>query len=355
MINVLSRWFNKYFSDPQAVLLAILLLGGFTIIMTMSKMLTPLLASIIIAYMLEGIIKNLEQHIPRFLAVSIVYTTFITLLSFILLVLMPLLYQQVSQFFQEWPNMIAQGHKLLLQLPESYPELVTVEQVEALINSARLSVRDAGQYMLSYSIASIPVLITVLIYFILVPLLVFFFLKDKKLIIDWLLSFLPKERQAANKLWREMDRQIGNYIRGKVYEVFIVGIVTYVTFSFFGLNYTPLLSVLVGLSVIVPYVGAAIVTIPVVVVAYFQWGWGTEFIWVLSAYGIIQALDGNVLVPLLFSEAVNLHPVSIIVAVLVFGGLWGVWGVFFAIPLATLVKALLFAWPRAPVEEDLRL
>ena len=59
-----------------------------------------------------------------------------------------------------------------------------------------------------------------------------------------------------------------------------------------------------------------------------------------------MALDGNVLVPLLFSEAVNMHPVAIIVAVLVFGGLWGIWGVFFAIPLATLVKAILYAWPR---------
>jgi putative permease len=61
---------------------------------------------------------------------------------------------------------------------------------------------------------------------------------------------------------------------------------------------------------------------------------------------VIQALDGNVLVPVLFSEAVNLHPVSIILAVLFFGGIWGFWGVFFAIPLATLLKALVYAWPR---------
>jgi putative permease len=66
----------------------------------------------------------------------------------------------------------------------------------------------------------------------------------------------------------------------------------------------------------------------------------------MIAYAIIQALDGNVLVPLLFSEALNLHPVAIIVAILVFGGLWGFWGIFFAIPLATVVQAVLKAWPR---------
>jgi len=81
-------------------------------------------------------------------------------------------------------------------------------------------------------------------------------------------------------------------------------------------------------------------------IAYFQWGWSDSFLWLMVVYGIIQALDGNVLVPLLFSEVVNLHPVAIIVAVLVFGGIWGFWGVFFAIPLATLFKAVLTAWPQ---------
>ena len=108
---------------------------------------------------------------------------------------------------------------------------------------------------------------------------------------------------------------------------------------------------MVGLSVVIPYIGAAIVTLPVAMIAFFQWGWTNEFFYLMLAYGIIQALDGNVLVPLLFSEAVNLHPIAIIVAVLVFGGLWGFWGVFFAIPLATLIKAVMNAWPRARVAE----
>jgi putative permease len=66
----------------------------------------------------------------------------------------------------------------------------------------------------------------------------------------------------------------------------------------------------------------------------------------VGAYLIIQFLDGNFLVPLLFSSAVNLHPITIVSAVLAFGGLWGVWGVLFAIPLATLVKAIYNAWPK---------
>ena len=143
-----------------------------------------------------------------------------------------------------------------------------------------------------------------------------------------------------------MDRQIANYIRGKSIEIVIVGTVAYITFAFFGLPYTALLAVLVGFSVLVPYIGAAVATIPVAAVAGFHFGISEQFVYVLVAYGVLQALDGNVLAPVLFSETNNIHPVSIIVAVLFFGGIWGFWGVFFAIPLATLLKALVYAWPR---------
>jgi len=115
-----------------------------------------------------------------------------------------------------------------------------------------------------------------------------------------------------------------------------------------------LLGLAVGLSVIIPYIGAALVTLPVVAVGFFQWGLVSEFYWLCVVYLIIQALDGNLLVPLLFSEAVNLHPVAIILAVLFFGGIWGLWGVFFAIPLATVIKAIINAWPTAePAKAEL--
>ena len=214
-----------------------------------------------------------------------------------------------------------------------------------MINAIRSGFSDLGQSVLSVSVASIPAIITVLIYLILVPLMIYFFLKDKNVILAWASRFLPSERRLVTEVWSEMDAQIGNYIRGKFYEIIIVGVASFIVFQLLSLNYAPLLALLVGLSVLIPYLGAAIVTLPVAFVGYFQWGLGSDFAWLISAYLVLQFLDGNVLVPILFSEAVNLHPVAIIVAILVFGGLWGFWGVFFAIPLATLVKALINIWP----------
>jgi putative permease len=196
-----------------------------------------------------------------------------------------------------------------------------------------------------------------MIYLFLVPFMVFFFLKDKDIILNWFLQFMPRERHLTVRVWKEVDIQIGNYVHGKFVEVFILWFISYVAYSVLGLNYAMLLAVLMGLSVIIPYVGATLVTFPVLGVAYLQWGLELdEFMYLVIAYSIIQALDGVVLVPLLFSEAVNLHPVAIIVAILFFGGLWGFWGVFFAIPLATVVKSVLTAWPRvgdSPLENVL--
>ncbi len=147
--------------------------------------------------------------------------------------------------------------------------------------------------------------------------------------------------------WRagmeEMNQQITNYIRGKVLEMIVVGVATWIGFILFDLNYSLLLAVLVGFSVLIPYIGAFVVTIPVVGVALFQFGAGPEFLEPVCGVPDYSGLDGNLLVPVLFSEAVNLHPLVIILSVAIFGGLWGFWGVF-AIPLATLIKAVVHAW-----------
>ncbi|MDX1513389.1 MAG: AI-2E family transporter, partial [Gammaproteobacteria bacterium] len=304
-------------------------------------------ASIIIAYLLEGVVEFLMRlRIPRFLAVLIVFSAFMAFLMFLIFGLLPLLSRQATQLFQQLPNMIARGQDALLTLPERYPQLFSEAQVRDLISSIRSETLAFGQRVVTISFASVVGIIAWIVYLILMPLMVFFFMKDKDQIVNWMTGFLPKDRTLLGQVWRDVDLQIGNYVRGKFVEIIIVWVVTYITFAAMGLQFSMLLGVLVGLSVLIPYIGAVTVTIPVAVVAYFQWGFTADFAWLLAAYAIIQALDGNLLVPLLFSEAVNLHPVAIIVAILIFGGLWGFWGVFFAIPLATLVQAVLKAWPR---------
>jgi len=346
-MQVVKDWFRRHFSDPQVVILALVLLLGLVVVVFFGTMLAPVFTAIVLAYLLEGLVVRLERwNVPRWVAVLLVFVTFVAAFLFILLGIVPPLARQVSQLVQQLPDWIAQGRELLLRLPQRYPQVITQQQVDAIINDVGGGIRVLSQAVVTQSLSSVGGAISVLVFIVLVPVLVFFFLKDKDKILAWIDGYLPRDKALVRQVWHEVDIQIGNYVRGKVVEILIVGLVTYVVFALLGLQYAILLATLVGFSVLIPYIGAAVVTIPIAMVAFFQWGWSAELAWVMVGYGIIQALDGNALVPVLFSEVVNLHPVAIIVAVLVFGGFWGIWGVFFAIPLATLVNAVLRAWPK---------
>ena len=350
-MNVLREWFRRHFSDPQVVILALILLGCVLLIVTVGNLIAPVLASLVLAYLLEGVVRFLERYrVPRLIAVAVVFLLFVVLLLFMVLGLLPLLSQQIVQFFQELPSMLAAGQRELMRLPERYPKFITEEQVLDVVAALKSQLTGLGQQVLSISWASVRSLFNLLVYMILMPIMVFFFLKDKNKILNYTKNFMPKDYTLTRQVWHDVDRQIGNFVRGKVWEIIIVWGAAYALFLVLNLNYAILLSFLVGLSVIVPYVGATVMTLPVALVAYFQWGWGQDFLYAIIGYTILQLLDGNLLVPLLLSEVVNLHPVAIIVAILFFGGIWGFWGVFFAIPLATLVQSVINAWPRKPLQ-----
>lgn len=348
MLRVLRHWYERYFSEDEVVYLVVVLFLGFSVVALFGRILAPVFTALIFVYMLHGLERWLvERGMQGKVAVWVVYSFFISLLSALLFVVLPLVWRQLSSVIQDQlPMMLENTETLLLLLPKEYPRLVTVEQIQLLMSSAGAELGLLGQSVLSFSLASLPNLMAVVIFLVLMPMLVFFFLKDKEIITQWFLSFLPAKRELMTRVWIEMDQQISNYIRGKAIEILIVAAVTNVVFLFLGLNYAVLLALLVGLSVIVPYIGAVLVTVPVAVVGYLQFGVSADFVWLMVLYSFVQFLDGNILVPVLFSEAVNLHPVAIIVSILVFGGLWGLWGVFFAIPLATLIKALLSVWPK---------
>ena len=338
---------KRFFPNSQAIALAIILIVGFLLITSLSDVLMPVFIAIVLAYLLEGVVKKLEHKLKRLPSVFIVFLAFMGAFSYFLFGLMPMLYKQLKQLLQHTPDIIKSSQAEILKLPEAYPQFISADKLRDMMFAIQQEALNYGQELLSFSASSVVGIISALVYLILVPVLIFFCLKDKSVLLNWFAKFMPRDRLLSINVWAEVDMQLGNYIRGKFVEVLIMGFASYMTFSALGLNYAVLLSVFMGLQVIIPYVGATLVTFPVLGVAFFQWGFsGDEFMYIVIAYSIIQAIDGVVLVPLLFSEAVNLHPVAIIVSILFFGGLWGFWGVFFAIPLATLVKAVTSAWPR---------
>ncbi|MCO6560760.1 MAG: AI-2E family transporter, partial [Gilliamella sp.] len=303
---------------------------------------------IVLSYLLDRPVNFLhKKNIPRTLAVVIVLLLFLMIVLVGFMILLPLIWQQSVSLITNIPNMLNFANNFLTTLPEHYPELIDVGLFDSIIQGITNKVVQTGNSLLQFSIVSLLGLVSIAINAVLIPIMMFFLLKDKAKIWGYCSKILPKNRTILDKVAAEMDTQISNYIVGNVLHIIILSICVYIPFWYFGLDYGLLLAVLVGVSVLVPYVGIIISSIPVVLIALFQWGLSAQFGYLLFFYVLIQALDGNLLVPCLFSEKLNLHPLVIILAVIVFGGLWGFWGIFFAIPLATLVKAIINAWPKS--------
>jgi putative permease len=323
-----------------------LLTGSFLALFFLGNILTPFLISLIFAYLLIGMQSRMEQYGMNTLASLIFTYCFFLLVGIAMIVwLGPMVYQQLQSLILEIPKWVNSSMIFVQDIPQKYPDLISSDQITTFLQSLSGQVTSISQDFLKASIAGIQNTVTVAINLILLPILVFFFLFDREAIISGFLAILPKDRDMLKNVWVEMDDQLSNYARGKAIEIVIVGVAAAIIFMFFGLQYIALLSVLVGFSVLIPFLGAFIVTIPVVAIGLLQFGLTFDFWLLLGAYIILQILDGYLLVPILFSDAVKLHPVIIMLAVFVFGSMFGFWGVFFAIPIATLIKAIWNSWP----------
>lgn len=346
MLEQLNRVLKKVFTNEETIVFSIAILLFFIVISFFGSVLTPFIISIIVAYLLVGLQKKIQSfNVNQNIALVITFSIFIITGAALLVWLVPLLYIQLQDFVLDIPNLFNNFLDFISGLPTKFPDLVSSDQIAIFFQAVSEEISVIAQNIVKSSISGIQSTITILLYIILFPILVFFFLFDRKNIIEGFLKIIPGKRQMLTDIWKEMDIQLSNYVRGKTIEIFIVGLAAAIIFSSLGLKYSALLSVLVGFSVIIPYVGAFLVTIPIVIIGLLQFGLDTQFYILISLYLLLQALDGNLLVPLIFSETVKLHPVVIILAVFVFGSMFGFWGVFFSIPIATFIKAVWNAWP----------
>ncbi len=257
---------------------------------------------------------------------------------------------QFTMTANDFDNRLAkQLYDVVLSMPEPLPSMLTLNLIENSVRSARVAATNKmADVMRTQLMPSVVNAFTWLVYALIVPIFTFLMLYNKELLQNRAKIFiLPNNQQLMRKFWPSMHAQIAGYIRGKLMHITIIAIANTLAFMLLDMNYALLLGVGVGLSVVIPYVGAVIIAVPVVMVAIFQFGFSSTLIWVLIIYTIIQLLDSNVLTPMLFSKAMNLDAFSILAAILIFGNLWGFWGVFFAIPLATFVKTLIVGWPNA--------
>lgn len=345
LLRPLAPLLRSSFSDPQIIILLLIVAVAGTLLSFAAEILAPILAGVVIAWMLETATQALQRlGLSRSGAAGVLTTLFVATLALVLFLLTPLLLSQIAQLARQLPGMFTSIQALIIGLPDLYPELFDRAQVQGFVADVNADIAVLGQELLRQSVSQLPTLATIAIYLFILPLLVFFLIRDSSAILSWLGGFLPDHRPLADEVWREIVVKMGGYVRGRVYEMVIVGLVCYAAFWAMGLDFAALLAALSGASVLIPYFGAPLVGVPIAITAFAQWGFGPEFFWVLAVYSLIQTIDGTILGTLLLAGTVNLHPVAVIVAVLVFGDMFGFWGLFFAVPLASVGQVVLDAW-----------
>jgi putative permease len=343
ILRVLRVWYQKKYLNNEPIIFVGLMLFFYLIIKFMGDYIAPILAALVIAYLLDTFVNILHRitRIKRLFLVYFVYLLFLVVLLSMIFVLFPVIINQMIDFVQQASHTLSSLKSGLDELSVKYPRFLTDDRISSIVSwfdniDWKKTSSSIGSFILKNTATTLPALFSALIYLFLVPLMVFYFLKDKEGIINWFKGFLPSDNGALYYVWNDLKPKLADYVRGKAIEFIIVSIATYTGFAYFNLNYAILLAFGVGLSVIIPYVGMVIITVPVVMVGILQFGLSMTFVWLLVVFFVIQALDGNLLVPLLFSEVLNMHPVGVVSAILIFGGMWGLWGIFFAIPLGLL-------------------
>ena len=341
MRNFLNKFFERFFSNEESVYFAILLITSFIFILLFGNVLLPVIISLVIAFLLNGLMVtlisfNLSRRISFSITLLIFFSFYLSLF-----IALPSLGAQINNLLQNLPSIVASFQDTLSNMNNYFSE----DDIELIFSNLSSQINSLLSSALGQLAGTVSLMFNAILYAIMIPLMVFFFLKDKDELLPIAASVLPKENDFMKSVFSEINGQLFNYVTGKFIEMLIVATFSYIVFATLGLPYAVLIAILVGLSVIIPIFGAILVTIPVVLIGLYEWGMTENFYWLLGLYLGIQMLDGNVLVPLLFSNRNNLHPVIIIIAVLFFGGIWGFWGLFFAIPLATFIKAIINSWP----------
>ncbi len=231
MLEMLMQWYRRRFSDPEAIALLVILLAGFGIMFFFSGLLAPLLVAIVLAYLLEWPTVRLERiGLSRTWATSLVLILFVGILLLLAFVVLPVAWQQGIYLIRDMPGMLNKLSDFAATLPRRYPALMDAGIIDAMAENMRTRMLTVGDSVVKYSLASLVGLLTLAVYLVLVPLMVFFLLKDKEQMLNAVRRVLPRNRGLAGQVWKEMNQQITNYIRGKVLEMIVVSVATWIGF-----------------------------------------------------------------------------------------------------------------------------
>jgi len=305
----------------------------------------PLLISLIVSFLLDPVVYFFEgKKINRSLSIFIVYLLFFALMVLLLLVIGPPNWKGMMQALKaDFPRYISSAieylSSLLVNAQEHFPFITNYDI------AARLS--SASQSFFGFILKETPrSAMRIGSLLLLVPLFSFFFLRDSRRIMRGLISLAPNRYfEMVLDIYANVSWQLAHFIRGRILEALIIGMVVWLGLSFTDIHYAPILGVVAGVSNLIPYIGPIVGMIPGLVIALVDLGVGGQFWWILCVYLLIAQIiiDNFILIPVLISKVSNLHPLWVILAIVMGGKLYGVLGMVIGVPIASIINIVIIA------------
>ncbi len=311
------------------------------------------LSSFVIAYLLDPLVVKLEKkNLKRIYGITILYVILCILSIFVAIYLVPLVSSRWDSLVKSLPFYFHQAKELVLRMKSNlatshggYEWNWLLESVTAKFESLSGKI-GSGFYSAASSVAFNVFNI------ILAPILVFFMLIYKHEIIKSIKVWLPfRHREHLIEVGREINASIGGYLRGQLIVSFIVAIFSTIALYFLDIDYALLNGIFAGLASILPFIGVILATLPPLFFAYIKFQNGMILLKVLGAFSVIYFLEGYLVKPIVFKEAMNLNPLMTIIVVMAFGELMGFWGILLAIPIAAGMKIFSVHWRRGDFNE----
>jgi len=310
----------------------------------------PFIIAGIIAYLFDPVADKLEKaHFSRTASVLFIMIVSLSMVIFFGFLLLPALVKEIQDLIQKVPQLAAQATDLIQDLTPRILHFLHID-VDTFKEHFMGNIPTTFEQVLSNVLKGVTGMSTFLsriFNLILIPILIFYFLKDFDRIKEWLLDLGPKKykKNIYFYSWR-LNRILGEYIRGQIIVCTFVGVLTTVGLFMFSIPFAILVGVMTGLLNVIPFVGLYISLGLALLTAFFTANPLISAIEIGAVFLVVQGLEAYVISPKIVGDRVGLHPVVVIFSVLIFAKIFGFWGLLIGVPTAALIKFLIEEWKR---------
>ena len=309
----------------------------------------PFIISIVLAELLYPFVEFVERWLPgrrrfpgvaRVISILLIYIVFLAIIAVIMYLTLSSIISEGRQFIEAAPQLYEQARisaeRWYAEFSDRVPPEV-IAQIQELLESASGSLASAAKSIVVKAISGLVSTISFIIGLIVVPILLFYLLKDKDELLDGVYSPLSSnvERHTRNVLGI-VHKVIGSYIRAQLISVSVVGVMVFVGLTLLGVEFALILGILAAVFAIIPIVGAIIGAVPGVLIALANDP--DKVIWVVLVYVVAQLIESNIITPRLQANAVRIHPVMVMAILVIAADIAGLWGMIAGVPLTAAAR-----------------